>query len=318
MPSHQRITLTLFAAMIVVAPFTQSSADTTAPPIESIANSIATNQATVEKVPRPMAQRLGDLFDKVDLQDITAREFMQWWSSATGIRVLVNWELLEAQGINPRQPMTLQFERIAVGRVLALAMQLMSNDSAVLMYEMSEHALELMTKADANKRTVTRVYHVADRLHVIDEQRLPRVNTTGYLAGGSRGPGNITFESRGGTRAAIDRARARLEAGEQLADEIRQTIEPSLWREQGGQVASIRFLRDRLVVTAPRYVQSQVAEYLGITLRDVLESDPAQTDETSRPSTPNLTPTGEHHGNTQGISGVQPSPSSPVSGVQGR
>ncbi len=317
MSNLKHLSFTLLAILIIISQHPPSSADTPAPPVESITPPIGAASTLDEKDIRPMAQRLGDVFDKVDLQEITAREFVQWWSSATGIRVLANWELLEAQGINPRQPLTLQFERIAIGRVLALAMQLMSNDSAVLMVELSDHAIELMTKADANKRLVTRVYNVTDRLHVIDDERLPRVNTTGYLAGGggSRGLGNITFESRGGTRSAIDRARARLEAGERLADEIRETIEPALWREQGGQIASIRFLRDRLVVTAPRYVQSQVAEYLGVGLADIMNDDPMPMRHDS-PGTSTQNPAATSQ--TQGISGVQPSPGSPISGVQGR
>ena len=259
----------------------------------------------------PVPQRLGDWFDHVDLQDITARQFIEWWSLATGIPVVVNWEALEAQGIDPNHPVTLQLHRLPAGQVLALGMQLISIPPAILMYERTDHALELLTKSDANRRTVTRVYSVASRMHLIDEEPLPRANTTG-MVGGSRGAGTMTLDGRG-RRAGFDRAQARWEAGERLAQDLRDLIEPTLWREHGGEHGSMRFVQDRLVVTAPRYVQNQVAEFLGIIGWEGLSAGSAEGVKAPMDVSASEPPPAP-----KPISAIQTSRSSPVSGVQGR
>jgi len=39
---------------------------------------------------------------------------------------------------------------------------------------------------------------------------------------------------------------------------IRETIEPEIWQQLGGQHASIKFFNGRLIVKAPRYVHEQI------------------------------------------------------------
>lgn len=260
----------------------------------------------VAQVQPSASAKLGDIIARVDLQDITAREFVDWWSKATGIEVLVNWELLESQGINPRQMVSMQLHDVPAGQVLALAMQTLSNEQVTLMFDVSEHALELLSKADANQRTVTRVYDIATRLQVLDNRRLPRVDTTGYLRGGSSGPGTITFEQRS-RGSDVDYAQAKLDAAQKLADELQAAVEPTLWRETGGAHGSVKVLGDKLVVVAPKYVQSRIAEYLGIPWREIVGERSSQPP-TDAGSTPGQS----------AVAGIHVEKDVPVSGVQKR
>ncbi len=96
------------------------------------------------------------------------------------------------------------------------------------------------------------------------------------------------------------------ERGEALAETIRQTVEPTLWRENGGDVATVRFRSGRLIVRAPGYVHAQIAG-------GTLDGRPGQT--TPRParassaeaeSTSDASRVGP--ADTGGVSGVAPSP----------
>ena len=81
-----------------------------------------------------------------------------------------------------------------------------------------------------------------------------RSSGNGGGSGGAGGAGGGSlFEDQNQDRPATTKQ----ERGEALAKLIRESIEPTIWAEAGGE-SSIRYFNGRLVVNAPKYVHRQI------------------------------------------------------------
>ncbi len=122
-----------------------------------------------------------------------------------------------------------------------------------------------MTKRQANMRPVLRVYDVSDMvMRIPNFTNAPRLdlnealsNTNSGGSGGTGGGGGSSglFTDEDETEEDVP---TKQENGEDLADLIRNTIEPEIWQANGGAYASVRYYDGRLIVNAPMYVHQQI------------------------------------------------------------
>lgn len=206
--------------------------------------------------------RLNVLIDPVVIRDAPFDEAVRWWSDTTGVPVVVSWRALENDGIDIRQPITLELRNAAAPRVLGLIMRLGSLD-VPLIYEITPWYIQIMTQQQANRHTVTRIYDIADLLHRVpnfddapDFSLSSILDSGGGSDRGGTGGGQGLFDTGGAEQR--DRLPSKAERGEELAQLIRETIEPDIWQAHGGEHSSIRYIDKRLVVRAPLYVHAQI------------------------------------------------------------
>lgn len=202
------------------------------------------------------------VIDLVDIDSAKAKDVFRWWSNTTGIPLVINWREMEAAGIDPETPIDLHLRNAPAVSVLSLFMKALSTEQPLL-YQINEHYIRIMTKAEADKDTVTLVYDIKDLITSIPKfESAPSFNLVDALSntssggGGGGGPQASTniFEQNADPEATKTDA----EKGEELAQLIREMIEPTIWQELGGQSSSIKYFHGRLVVKAPRYVHAQI------------------------------------------------------------
>ncbi len=210
----------------------------------------------------PISVRMRDIVKDAVIDDATARAAFAWWSRVTGISLVIDWQAMENDGIDPDRPISLNLRFVSAGQLLEILMQQTQNDFAELIYETTPWYVRVMTKAQANRRPVVRIYEVADLVTEIPtftdapqmDLREALSNTNSGGGGGASSQG--LFEDEDDDR---DQPRTtKQQRGEDLADLIRQSIEPTIWQANGGQYASVRYFNGRLIVNAPMYVQRRI------------------------------------------------------------
>lgn len=218
---------------------------------------------------RHIRQRLSDVIDPVRIEQSRAKDVVAWWSRVTGIPVVINWEAMEQEGVDPEARINMDLRYVPAGVVLAATMQQMSPE-VPLIYETTPWYLEVMTKQQANRRAVVRVYDIADLLMEVPQfNGAPRMDLQSALGntssggggtGGGRSAGGSTTSIFGDDSESDVEPRSREERAEQIAQLIRDTIEPDIWDTAGGQYASIRYYQGRLIISAPMYVHRQIGQ----------------------------------------------------------
>ncbi len=201
------------------------------------------------------------VIDPVEIDSAKARDAFRWWSNVTGIPLVINWREMEAAGIDPDAAIDLHLRTAPAVSVLALLMKSISSDEPLL-YEVNDHYIRIMTKAEADKDTVTLVYDIKDLITRIPNfTNAPSFNLNDALSntssgGSSSGPQASTKIFEDADKEEDTKTDA--EKGEELANMIRELIEPTIWQELGGQHSSLKYFHGRLIVKAPRYVHAQI------------------------------------------------------------
>lgn len=284
-----------------------------------------------------LAERMNDVVENVTVRSAPARKAFDWWAQTTGIPLLIDWKALSIAGVDPQAPVNLELKRIPAGQLLGLIMRQASPEEPLL-YEATPWYIEVLTRQQANQRVVTRIYDVRDLLYAVPNFENPHnFDLRSVLSGSSSSSGGSTRSLFGerttvvggtGTIPSMD------QRGEELARGVRDTVEPTIWQENGG-TATLRYFQGRLIVTAPMYVQQQIGVPMksstGITTatsRTAIAAERPSGRSTAGSDTPStsasLSPEPDPHparlpsaGSSQRpVAGVSSFPSGPVAGVE--
>lgn len=203
------------------------------------------------------------------LADVTARDAVAYLSTVSGLSIVVPWPQLQQAGIDPEQHVTITGGITVAAGIDQLVKQLSPEGQVI--WEVNPWYVEVMTKEAANRRLVTAIYPIGDLLtDVPNFTDAPQMDLTAILSNGSSdrtlGGGGGGGSSAGllkDNTAAGATATTPAERGQKIADLVRQTIEPEVWREAGGP-ASITYYNGNLIVRAPAYVQRQIGGGAGM------------------------------------------------------
>ena len=217
------------------------------------------------------AERMNRIIPTVNLQKMPARGAFQWWARRTGASLVINWQQMRRAGVDPQTPITLRLQTAPAEPVLRMIMQQASRGQTELIYETTRWYVRVMTRRAANQRTVLRLYDVRDLImDVPNFTNAPDFDLRSALgssagSGSGAGTGVGGGDNQGGLFGDQQDDDERDEPGQSekarangLIDLIATTVEPTVWRRNGGQHASIRYFRGMLVVNAPRYVHRQI------------------------------------------------------------
>jgi uncharacterized membrane protein YgcG len=239
-----------------------------------------TTNAAVRRARPSTQQLLNRQLESVNFDQTPAREALERWSERTGVDLVINWNALDQAGFSPDTPITVRLNYAPAGDVLELMLdqigggtQQFGGQNNELIAQATPWYVEVISKQQANRRTVLRMYDVRDLLMEIPNfTNAPAFDLRSALQSGGTGDngGGDDFGGGGGDDGGglfgededeeeeEQAGQTRQERAEELEDLIRSTIEPDIWRENGGQFASIRYFRGMLVVNAPQYVHQQI------------------------------------------------------------
>lgn len=200
----------------------------------------------------------------IDLRDTPARLALEIWSQQTQIPLVVNWAALEAAGFDLDQTLSLRLNRVPAATALNLLVNQMNAEAFEddrLLVEVNEYYVRVMTRDEALRRSTTKLYFIGDLLMDVPDFAGPEFDLNNALSntssggsnGGGGGQGLFDDEERDDTPQL-----SAAEKADQIAQLIRDTIEPEIWRGNGGRYASIRYYRGMLVVRAPQFVHDQI------------------------------------------------------------
>jgi hypothetical protein len=200
---------------------------------------------------------LNTVISRVELQAVPARDALEWLSLAAGFNVVVSWKTIEAQGIDPATPVTMRLRNVKAKTVLKLMLSEIFGDVEVVA-EVKKQYVHIRTKEQADSDVVVRVYPIQDLLHEIPNfKEAPEfdLNQIASDTGSSGGGGSTIFEQ---DEENEEERLSRSQRANQIADLIRESIEPDIWRSNGGLHASIRYYNGNLIVSAPLYVHKKI------------------------------------------------------------
>ncbi|MEO0477689.1 MAG: hypothetical protein AAF085_17225 [Planctomycetota bacterium] len=240
---------------------------------------VYTDARTGEVIRATPAQLMRETMTSVNLQDIPGKLALEIWSNQTNVPLVVSWKSLEAQGVDPNTPINLTLGKVPAELVLNLIIQQMHPDPIAndeLLLDVQQWYVRVITKEDALRRSTTKLYFIGDLLMDIPNfTNAPGFDLNDALSNtssGGSGAGTTGGGRGGGGEGGLfrddddDEEEERLtkdEKAERIADMIRNTIEPDIWRENGGEYGSVRYYRGMLVVKAPEFVHKQIGGFAG-------------------------------------------------------
>jgi hypothetical protein len=221
--------------------FAQSTASSARPSTASNANSARNADAS-------MARLLSGRLSFINLDQTPLADVVELLRNDLRMNVYVNWTALEFAGVDRMTPISLKLRNVRMDKLLDLILRQASPDNALSHY-LDGNVLHITTRQIADEALVTRVYPVMDLLVEIPDFVGPTFNLDASNEGGS--------SPFGGSNGQTNQDNNIDQRIEKLIQLIQKTIEPDIWRDNGG-VASIRFFMGNLIVTAPRRIHDRV------------------------------------------------------------
>jgi len=192
--------------------------------------------------------------NRVDLDNVPAERALQWLSAAAGFNLVINWDQLEAVGYDRNATVTVKLDGVKARTVLKLMLSDIFNDVEVLA-EVEPAYVRIRTKDAANKDSVIKTYSVADLLFEPEPYNDPPQMSLEQIASDSGDSGGSIFDTDAGDEPE---RLSRQERIDQIADAIRNNIEPDIWEANGGQDGKISYANGQLIVRAPEHVHQRI------------------------------------------------------------
>ena len=220
----------------------------------------------------PSATRaLSRELDQVKLDAIPLAEVVTLLADATGANFHINWRALQGAGVDRTTAVTLHLRHVTVRKTLSLMIEQLPA-TVPLSFFNDQGVIEVTTLELADLAVITKVYNVEDLLMVAPtiDPAAGAAGSTGTSFGGSNaqntqqgsstsgsGSGGTASSGAGTNSGANTATVTREQRLLDLVQLIRQTVEPAIWKVNGG-TASISSFNGNLVITAPRRIHERI------------------------------------------------------------
>ncbi|MFH1745432.1 MAG: hypothetical protein ABIG44_00140 [Planctomycetota bacterium] len=208
-------------------------------------------------------RKLDDILPEFQFEEAPFDAVMEHLQEIEEINIAVDWEDLEANGIERDKPVTIQLRGLPFRTVLDEVLSQVGGD-VTLNFSIGDGLLRIATKDKLDRDKVVLVYDIRDLLIGV-----PRFTNAAQLdpgqalnqqgqGGQGGGGGSQLFQTGQNNDQNEDDGLGGAALVEQIMDIIRQTVEPDSWQETGGGDASLRELNGQLIVFNTSDAHSQV------------------------------------------------------------
>ena len=266
----RRTAASVLVAVLVIASLTaRASAQTTKPsatitiaPPTASGHTSGTNGKTVppSSDPKIDAKRaLNTRLPETKLSNVRLSDAIEFLQDASGTNIHVNWRALETVNITRETQVTVRVQSLPLRKVLKYVLT-DADGAGLITFYAEDGVIEVTTREMADQRLITKVYPVEDLLLSIPDFtdapqfQLQQSNQTSGRGGGGGGGQSLLGSTNTNEQGSV---RDRSSRGNELVSLVMDTVEPEIWRENGGN-SSIRFFRGKLIVTAPRSVHEKI------------------------------------------------------------
>lgn len=214
---------------------------------------------------------------EIRFQDVAFADVIDFLRDTTQANIFVNWKALEAAGIDRNAPVSTRLRNVKFSKVLRTILDSLGGGATIkLGYTVDEGVITISTEEDLARNVDTRTYDIRDLLLAIPDfddaptfdlsqatqqtQNQGGGNTTGGRANNSSS-GSLFSGGQTGNESEKNTP-TRDELVEQITSLIRETIGVGTWKEDGGQLGSLRELGGQLIVTQTPEIHRQITALL--------------------------------------------------------
>jgi hypothetical protein len=187
---------------------------------------------------------------------------IEYIRDVTQANIHVNWRALEEVGVGKDTVVNIRLRNVPLKTVLRLMLNEAGGGTG-LTYYVADGVIEITTQELADKDLITKVYPIDDLIMDFPDPVPPEFNiqataqTSGNGGGGGSGSGQGLIQSGSTGNDTLFKSN-RDERAQDLIKIIQDSIQPNVWKENGG-MATIHFFKGSLIVTAPRSVHQALA-----------------------------------------------------------
>jgi type II secretory pathway component GspD/PulD (secretin) len=234
-------------------------------------------EAAESEESRMAREKLRKVAPEIKFEAMELQEVINQLRALTGLNIVPNWQALDAAGISKDAEVTLKLKDVRFEKALQLILDEVGAGETQLSFEIDDGVVQVSTKEDLSRKTVTRVYNVQDLLITIPTFRGRQINLEqvgqnsqqGGIGGGRyvKGQGGASgaqggmFQGGGGNQEDLGGTTG-ANPLEPIIELIRQTIDPESWREAGGNVGSIQSLNQQIIVTQTQSAHTELRDLL--------------------------------------------------------
>ncbi len=212
----------------------------------------STHSTTVPKIDRiPTTLSVYRIISHIRFDNTSARQALNNIAVRAQLNLMVHWTILENAGIDPDTPITLNLTNVSAYRIMKYIVAELEGDNE-LITEITSSYIRITTKEHANKQTVVKVYTIDDLVLVVPDFHAPSFDISNTSEGGE----DFSFDNN--TEDDNNQILTSTDIGNNIADVIRNSIEPEIWEANGGIYGRITYHRGRLIIRAPQYVHKQI------------------------------------------------------------
>jgi hypothetical protein len=207
------------------------------------------------------ATALSRKLPEVRINGVPLENAVDFLRDLTGLNIHVNWRALELLNVTKQTPVTLRLADVSARRILRALLDETGSGEHLTWY-IDEGVVEITTREIADAQLITRVYPVEDLVLTVPDFEGPTFNlqqsnqTSGQGGGGGGGGSSLFGGNSGG--ATQDTPQSKTARADGLVKLIQETVQPGVWRENGG-TSSVRYFNGHLIVTAPRSVHEALS-----------------------------------------------------------
>jgi hypothetical protein len=260
----RRIAAFVVAVLLIASLVTRAHAQTTKPSDKTTASQTKSQPPKMEAgksakdAQADVTRALGARLPETKWTNVRFEDAIAFLQDASGANIHVNWRALETVNITREAPVTVRVQSLPLRKVLKYLLT-EADGAGLITFYAEDGVIEITTKELADQRMITKVYPVEDLMLAIPDfndapqfQLQQQGQTSGRGGGGGGGQSLIS-----GQTTEQNTTVARGQRGQELVQLVMDTVQPEVWRENGG-TASIRYFRGKLIVTAPRSVHEQI------------------------------------------------------------
>ncbi|MCP4592916.1 MAG: hypothetical protein GY842_19440 [bacterium] len=200
-----------------------------------------TTQPSAAEQHSDLRRFLNTKLDKVEYDDTPLEQVIAELREVGRANLVVRWRVLEKQGIERATTISLYLRDVTIAQFLSELLDQISVD-VELGYVAFGNILRISTQEDLNHEMYVKVYEVVDIIHDIPDFKPDRWGALGAIGFGGGAYNDKTPE----------------ESINDLAEVIRASISPNVWRVNGGPATIRPFLQRVLVVRAPLHVHEKI------------------------------------------------------------
>ncbi|HVP10289.1 MAG TPA: hypothetical protein VMV94_03780 [Phycisphaerae bacterium] len=206
--------------------------------------------------------RLSRRVPRIELNQVELQDALERMARLCDVSVAPNWAALDAAGISKDTEISIAATNVCGDDLLAMILDIAGAGETQLAFDVSRGVVEVSTREDLSRATMTCTYECADLLYADDEE-LARYIDRVVKALAKYGNVSLSRDKEAMervVRAAVREARQAVR--EELLQAVNSCVDPESWRDHGGNIPNPVFVGTQMVVTQTRMGQMEVDDLL--------------------------------------------------------